>query len=135
MSYPVIYTDNVHTEVVSDVGNALPIGIRDTRIERDPEDILWYFEDEARALAAAILACLDSPSVEKTLAQAAEDSELVRFIYCKSEKSEPEVRTLRPSEVYESQTHDKLVIGYDEDRDDVRVFRLDRIRGASVVSA
>lgn len=136
MSYPILYEDHVHTQVVSDPGDDhLTVGIVVTNPSLVADgDPLWYTRTEARELAESILAYLDAPDPEKLMSQAALVGEVVAFTYRKSEDDEPEERTLRPSEVYESRAHDKLVIGYDEDRDDVRVFRLDRISNPRVVS-
>ena len=53
----------------------------------------------------------------------------VEFRYVKDLNAAPEQRTLVPEGISESDAGKTLVIGTDEDRDDFRAYRLDRIKG------
>lgn len=95
----------------------------------------WLERDEALKAAGAILAALDAEQVQPTgdlneslLAVAIAHDRPVNFRYAKGDESFIENRSLRPGEVREVKGK-KLVIGFDISRNDVRAYRLDRIKG------
>lgn len=54
---------------------------------------------------------------------------VVEFRYLKGMDSPIEVRRFTPTRVYTSADGKVLILGPDEDREEVRQYRLDRIRG------
>lgn len=127
-------------------------GVDGTEVEFDEHDSLypiriaddWLEKGPALEVANAILAALGASAVttnvvntttngsgtlnEQLLAIAIANDLSVAFTYAKGDGQFLEERTLEPHDVNEVKGN-KLVIGYDVDRDDVRAYRLDRIKG------
>lgn len=66
---------------------------------------------------------------EGVLRLAAVHGRLVSFRYAKSETAPIETRAFVPESVYVSRDGNTVVVGPDTDRESVRSYRLDRIKG------
>ena len=66
---------------------------------------------------------------EGLLRLAAVHGKFVQFRYAKSETAPIETREFVPSAVYVTRDGNTVVAGEDNDRDAVRAYRLDRIKG------
>lgn len=125
----------------------LPIGIFasfDPEAEAASADVaVWFEPEQAARLVGALFAALNLGTAvtnvanvtqegrtlnEQLLALAIANDLSVTFTYAKGEGQILETRTLEPEAVNEVKGN-KIVIGYDVDRDDVRAYRLDRIKG------
>lgn len=71
---------------------------------------------------------------EGVLRVAAVHDKQVTFRYAKGGGTVIETRVLKPAEVKTVKDH-KVVVGFDPDRDEVRSYRLDRIKGDVAVTA
>ena len=138
------------SEVMLDLeDDNLPIKVR------ADADYAWLNKGEAYAVAQAILAGLKrvgfTPPAQPTEAtpatvhaeegdertswnkhafEAAAKLDLgVRFSYAKGDGNVIEQRQMRPHDMADSREGHTLVTGYDLDRDEPRVFRLDRVKG------
>lgn len=141
--------------------NLLYKGDDGTVIEFDEVDDLypirigtdWLFDHEALEVANAIIVALgatvESPSVnnivtnnvvangnvnESLIAVAAEHDLKIEFRYAKGDGAVIEQRSLVPEYVNDGKAG-KTVVGFDPDRNDVRAYRLDRIKGNVAVVA
>lgn len=149
--YPEIYSqDDGRLRVYADPGADQEIGIYASfteEAEPNYQKAVWFEADQLPEFIGAITAAVglnvapaagvvvnNSTSLasgtlnEKLLALAIEADLSVAFTYAKGEGQFLEERTLEPHEVREVKGN-KLVLGYDVDRDDVRAYRLDRIKG------
>lgn len=119
----------------------LPIGVVAGRLTGDEAstDYAWMEPDEARRLASAILAKVGggaasaAPASEMSfneglLRLAAVHGKTVTFRYAKGSGGIIEQRVLKPSKVQEVDGHLSFT-GFDPDRDDVRSYRVDRMKG------
>ncbi len=113
------------------------------------EDYVWFAADDIPELVATIAAAFDvsvnprtveyangvdpAASINEQLLQVAINNDLeVRFQYAKGEGAYLETRRINPSELRTVKGH-KIVVGFDPDRDDVRAYRLDRIKGTVAI--
>lgn len=107
-------------------------------LEADGADI-YLAEDDAKGIAEAILTNLGSnpPALvrasdvsfnEGLLRLAATHQRTVEFRYAKGSGTVIETRSLVPQDVREVGDH-LTFIGHDPDRDDVRAYRVDRMKG------
>jgi predicted DNA-binding transcriptional regulator YafY len=108
------------------------------RLEDDQENVVWLLADDAVGIARAILAAenetLTGDNVnEALLATAARYNSTVRFRYAKGNGDVIETRLFQPEKIDTYADH-KTVVGFDPERDDVRAFRLDRIKGQVAVA-
>ena len=117
-----------------------PIGI-----VSDTGDASWLEPDEALELANSIILALgakaqvtnnvtvnvapNGDSTNEQLLNVAINNDLgVEFRYAKGDGAVIETRVLQPEYINEGKAG-KVVVGFDTDRDDVRAYRLDRIKG------
>lgn len=133
MAYITLFSDEGSPLVLHDPDDgALPIALH------DGEGPIWLDRDEAILAADAILAALgeDDEIVlartisfnEGVLRVAAVHDKRVRFRYAKGGGTVIETRVLKPAVVKTIKDH-KVVVGFDPDRDEIRSYRLDRIKG------
>lgn len=95
--------------------------------------------DEAKQLADAIYKELgintlktngyDGGYVEGLLRLAADHNRVVTFGYAKGKGDYIENRRLIPGQIQTTKQGHTIVVGHDPDRDDVRAYRLDKIKG------
>ena len=142
MSYTDIFTDGFCVRFVyDDADEDAPIGIIASDDHPDNPDH-WLSRDEAVEGAKAILSALseDVPAIrtettgdslnEDLILVAVAHDRPIRFRYAKGSGATIEVRTLKPEKVTEAGADKHAVVqGYDPDRDDFRMYRLDRIKG------
>ena len=98
----------------------------------------WLERAEALELANAIFAALGAEAKTATngygtvnealIAVAIEHGLTIGFRYAKGDGSIIETRELQPEVIQEGKAG-KIVVGHDPDRDDVRAYRFDRIKG------
>ncbi len=120
------------------IGN-MPIGFEEAG------DYIWLDENEIAPAIAAIAAAQGvsvagvtvnntfsnglSGSLNEQLIQVAINHDIeVEFAYAKGSGEVIEHRRLVPTKLDDAKGH-KIVTGFDPDRDDVRAYRLDRIKG------
>ncbi len=138
MSYPEIFSDGYVHVVHDDADDQTPIGIAATN--PDSEDPCWIDRAEAVEVATAILRAVAEP-VELPAPTGDLNSDLIgvaiahersiRFRYAKGQsEASIELRTLKPEKLTQAGADKHAVVqGYDPDRDDFRMYRLDRIKG------
>lgn len=139
MSYPEIFNDEFNVQIVHDAdddSSTIGIVVADT----DPRDPAWLTRDEAIEAATAILRAVAMP-VELPAPTGDLNADLIgvaiahkrpiRFRYAKGKDgANIEFRTLNPEKLSQAGTDSHTVVqGYDPDRDDFRMYRLDRIKG------
>lgn len=124
------------TQIVRDpTGTAgLPLAVY------DGNEFVWFAEDDIPELVATIAAAFNvtvNPSVSADLSGSLNEQLLqvainhdaeVGFAYAKGSGAVIEHRRLTPVKLDEAKGH-KIVTGFDPDRDDIRAYRLDRIKG------
>jgi hypothetical protein len=101
----------------------------------------WIDDDNVAEFVATIAAAFDlrvagtsasgvaGESLNEQLLQVAIDNDVqVRFNYAKGDGAIIEARALTPVKLDEAKGH-KIVTGFDPDREDIRAYRLDRIKG------
>lgn len=150
MSYPVIFEEDGRDVVVAHDPDDeyTPIGIAATaNVVSDPDDeyYSWLNKDEAEELVVALSTALGKPAPdgedpaevirastisfnEGLLRLAAVHNKTVSFSYAKGNGAVIEQRRLVPGEVKEIKGH-LTFVGYDPDRDDIRAYRVDRMKG------
>ncbi len=101
-----------------------------------PEPLVSEVQDKPRRLAVETHGSSARESFNLTALQAAKELGLsVTFRYSKSDTSPIETRSLAEVESFvETSKEHTVVFGYDEDREDVRSFRVDRIKGFVTVT-
>jgi predicted DNA-binding transcriptional regulator YafY len=124
---PAIY-ENMNIEIRHDhEDEELPISINGE----------WLRRDEVLTIAGALLAAVDGEQKttvksgdynESVLALAIAHDREVEFGYAKGDGALLERRSLIPAEVKQVKGH-QIVIGFDPDRESVRAYRLDRVKG------
>lgn len=138
-------------EVVKEFGDGVQI-VRDPRgyagmplAISEGDNFIWIAEGEIPEFIGTIAAAFDvlvNPTVvnntftnsltgslnEQLLQVAINHDAEVEFAYAKGSGQVIEHRRVNPSELREVKGH-KIVVGFDPDRDDVRAYRLDRIKG------
>lgn len=117
-----------------DSDDGLPFGLRAGSQRMDVP--LWLEASEAKALADAIYERLPDQTlapqgsyVEAVLTLAATHGKTVKFGYAKGNGDYIENRRLIPGKVEVAKNGYTIVVGHDPDRDDVRAYRVDRIKG------
>lgn len=144
--YPTIFDDGQGVRVLHDPDRNTIYPIALCGSDDGPEG--WILRDEAVDAANAILAALgeNSPADDEivrastisfnegVLRVASVHDKQVTFRYAKGGGSVIETRVLKPAEVKTVKDH-KVVVGFDPDRDEVRSYRLDRIKGDVAVTA
>lgn len=115
----------------------------------DGADYTWIDDDDIPEFVAVIAAALDvtvnprtvayangvdpDASLNEQLLQVAINNDVeVEFAYAKGNGSVIEPRRLNPEKLDTVKGH-KIVTGFDPDRDDIRAYRLDRIKGTVAV--
>lgn len=132
------------TQIVRDPAG---IGGMPLAITEDPEngDFVWFAEGDIPELVATIAAAFDvavnprtveyangvdpDASLNEQLLQVAINNGAgIAFQYAKGDGAVIETRHLQPVKLDEVRGQ-KIVTGFDPDRDDIRAYRLDRIKG------
>lgn len=106
----------------------------------DGIDYIWIDEDNIAELVGTIAAAFDvtvnppanadvSGTLNEQLLQVAINNDVeVEFAYAKGSGAVIEQRRLNPVTLSVAKGH-QIVTGFDPDRDDIRAYRLDRIKG------
>lgn len=141
-NYRKVYEDsNVPVNILRD-----PRAIGDLPLALQTDDFddgqLWLTNDQAINLANALLREAGVKSDEEGLIRASDltynegalrlaavHGKAVTFRYAKSTTAPIETREFVPESVIVTKAGDKVVLGPDADREHIRSFRLDRIKG------
>lgn len=126
------------TQIVRDPSSAggMTLGINDGSGEYtwiDDDNLVDFVSTVAAAFDIHIVGTSASgvagDSLNEQLLQVAIDNDVeVRFAYAKGNGAVIEQRSLSPEKLDTVKGH-RIVTGFDPDRDDIRAYRLDRIKG------